>query len=129
MEARGGKGRKLVRFETRPGAAHRQGDSGARDAVQGGRNPQGAHSRTRSAQGGQETGWLTTRACHVPYMTGASCVTNRKATPMVYHGPYEAPREVKVKNYEITFEWPNGAWTWIDVEANDYHQAMLIGLD
>jgi hypothetical protein len=48
---------------------------------------------------------------------------------MVYHGPYEAPREVKVKNYEITFEWPNGDWTWIDVEANDYHQAMLIGLD
>ena len=34
-----------------------------------------------------------------------------------------------MKNYEITFEWPNGDWTWIDVEANDYHQAMLIGLD
>jgi hypothetical protein len=34
-----------------------------------------------------------------------------------------------MKNYEITFEWQNGDWTWIDVEANDYHQAMLIGLD
>jgi hypothetical protein len=34
-----------------------------------------------------------------------------------------------MKNYEITFEWPNGDWTWIDVEANDFHQAMFIALD
>jgi hypothetical protein len=34
-----------------------------------------------------------------------------------------------MKHYEITFEWPNGDWTWIDVEANDFHQSMLIALD
>ena len=31
--------------------------------------------------------------------------------------------------YQITFVWPNDDWTWIDVEANDFHQAMLIGID
>jgi hypothetical protein len=30
---------------------------------------------------------------------------------------------------QITFVWPNGDWTWINVEANDFHQAMLIALD
>ena len=34
-----------------------------------------------------------------------------------------------MKRYEITFEWPNGDWTWAVVEANDFHQAMLIALD
>lgn len=34
-----------------------------------------------------------------------------------------------MKNYEITFEWPNGDWTWIYAQANDFHQAMLIALD
>lgn len=34
-----------------------------------------------------------------------------------------------MKNYEITFEWPNGDWTWTYVEANDFHQAMLVALD
>ena len=31
--------------------------------------------------------------------------------------------------YQLTFEWQNGDWTWIDVEADDFHQAMLIALD
>jgi hypothetical protein len=34
-----------------------------------------------------------------------------------------------MKNYEITFEWPNGDWTWIYVEAVDFHQAILWALD
>jgi hypothetical protein len=34
-----------------------------------------------------------------------------------------------MKNYEITFEWPNGDWTWIYAEANDFHQALLVALD
>jgi hypothetical protein len=33
------------------------------------------------------------------------------------------------KTFQITFAWPNDDWTWIDVEANDFHQAMLIALD
>jgi hypothetical protein len=31
--------------------------------------------------------------------------------------------------FQITFVWPNDDWTWIDVEANDFHQSMLIALD
>lgn len=31
--------------------------------------------------------------------------------------------------FQITFVWPDDDWTWIDVEANDFHQAMLIALD
>jgi hypothetical protein len=26
-----------------------------------------------------------------------------------------------MKNYEVTFEWPNDDWTWIYVEARDFH--------
>lgn len=31
--------------------------------------------------------------------------------------------------FQITFVWPNDDWTWIDVEAVSFHQAMLIALD
>lgn len=31
--------------------------------------------------------------------------------------------------FQITFVWPNDDWTWIDVEANDFHQSMLFALD
>lgn len=31
-------------------------------------------------------------------------------------------------NYQVTFEWPNGDWTWIDIEAKDFHQAILMAL-
>jgi hypothetical protein len=31
--------------------------------------------------------------------------------------------------FQITFVWPNDDWTWTDVEANDFHQAMLFALD
>lgn len=31
--------------------------------------------------------------------------------------------------FQITFVWPNDDWTWADVEANDFHQAMLFALD
>jgi hypothetical protein len=31
--------------------------------------------------------------------------------------------------FQITFAWPNDDWTWINVEANDFHQAMLVALD
>jgi hypothetical protein len=34
-----------------------------------------------------------------------------------------------MKNYEITFVWPNEDWTWIYVEARDFHQAMLLALN
>jgi hypothetical protein len=47
-------------------------------------------------------------------MTGAHCVTTGRQTPM--------------KNYEVTFEWPNGDWTWIYVETEDFHKAMLLAL-
>jgi hypothetical protein len=33
-----------------------------------------------------------------------------------------------MKNYEVTFEWPNGDWTWIYVEGEDFHKAMLLAL-
>jgi hypothetical protein len=33
-----------------------------------------------------------------------------------------------MKNFEVTFEWPNGDWTWIYVEAVDFHQVMLLAL-
>jgi hypothetical protein len=33
------------------------------------------------------------------------------------------------KKFQITFVWPDDDWTWINVEANDFHQAMLIALD
>ena len=33
-----------------------------------------------------------------------------------------------MKNFEVTFEWPNGDWTWIYVEAVDFHQALLLAL-
>jgi hypothetical protein len=33
-----------------------------------------------------------------------------------------------MKNYEVTFEWPNGDWTWIYVETEDFHKAMLLAL-
>jgi hypothetical protein len=33
-----------------------------------------------------------------------------------------------MKNYEITFVWPNDDWTWIYVEAVDFHQALLLAL-
>lgn len=31
--------------------------------------------------------------------------------------------------FQITFVWPDDSWTWADIEANDFHQAMLFGLD
>jgi hypothetical protein len=31
--------------------------------------------------------------------------------------------------FQITFAWPNDDWTWIDVKASDFHQAMLFALD
>jgi hypothetical protein len=31
--------------------------------------------------------------------------------------------------FQITFVWPNDDWTWIDVEALDFHQSMLVALD
>lgn len=34
-----------------------------------------------------------------------------------------------MKNYELTFVWPNDDWTWTYVEASDFHQAMLMALD
>lgn len=34
-----------------------------------------------------------------------------------------------VRNYEITFEWPNGDWTWVYETAPDYHDAMALALD
>jgi hypothetical protein len=34
-----------------------------------------------------------------------------------------------MRNYEITFAWPNGNETWIYAEAIDFQQAMLVALD
>ena len=34
-----------------------------------------------------------------------------------------------VENYEITFEWPNGDWTWIYESAPDFHDALALALD
>ena len=34
-----------------------------------------------------------------------------------------------MKNYEITFVWPNDDWTWIYMEVRDFHSAMLRALD
>lgn len=34
-----------------------------------------------------------------------------------------------MKRFQITFIWPNDDWTWIDIEASDFHQAMLVALD
>lgn len=31
--------------------------------------------------------------------------------------------------FQITFVWPDDSWTWADIEAKDFHQAMLFGLD
>ena len=33
-----------------------------------------------------------------------------------------------MKNFEVTFEWPNGDWTWIYVEAKDFHEAICRAL-
>jgi hypothetical protein len=33
-----------------------------------------------------------------------------------------------MKNYEITFEWKNGDWTWTYVEARDFHEAIARAL-
>jgi hypothetical protein len=33
------------------------------------------------------------------------------------------------KKYQITFIWPNEDWTWINRQAADFHQAMLMALD
>src|SRR5580693_7801925 len=33
-----------------------------------------------------------------------------------------------MNNYEITFEWPNGDWTWIYLEAKDFHEAICRAL-
>jgi hypothetical protein len=33
-----------------------------------------------------------------------------------------------MKNYEVTFVWPNQDWSWIYVEAPDFHDAMLSAL-
>lgn len=33
-----------------------------------------------------------------------------------------------MKNYEITFVWPNEDWTWIYVEAIDFHDAMAMAI-
>jgi hypothetical protein len=30
--------------------------------------------------------------------------------------------------FELTFEWPNGDWTWIYYQARDFHDAMLEAL-
>jgi hypothetical protein len=30
--------------------------------------------------------------------------------------------------FEITFVWPNGEWTWINVEALDFQDAMGIAI-
>jgi hypothetical protein len=34
-----------------------------------------------------------------------------------------------MKDYQITFEWPNGDWTWLNTRARDYHQIILMALD
>jgi hypothetical protein len=34
-----------------------------------------------------------------------------------------------MKNYEVTFEWPNDDWTWIYVEARDFHHAIIVALE
>jgi hypothetical protein len=34
-----------------------------------------------------------------------------------------------MKNYEITFERPNGDWTWIYAEARDFHHAIIVALE
>lgn len=34
-----------------------------------------------------------------------------------------------VKNYEITFVWPNGDWTWIYASAPDFHDVLAIAVD
>jgi hypothetical protein len=36
--------------------------------------------------------------------------------------------ENKMKKYQLTFVWPNGDWTWTDVEAKDFHEAMILAL-
>ena len=33
-----------------------------------------------------------------------------------------------MKNFEVTFVWPNDDWSWIYVEAVDFHQALLLAL-
>jgi hypothetical protein len=33
-----------------------------------------------------------------------------------------------MKRYELTFEKSHGDWTWIIVEAKDFHDAMLLAL-
>lgn len=30
-----------------------------------------------------------------------------------------------MKTYEVTFVWPNDDWTWVYVESEDFHAAML----
>jgi hypothetical protein len=32
------------------------------------------------------------------------------------------------QSYEITFEWPNGDWTWTFSDEEDFHGAMLQAL-
>jgi hypothetical protein len=44
------------------------------------------------------------------------------------HLNIEPPELVATKKYQITFEWPNGDWTWIDRDLFDYHEAMLVAL-
>jgi len=33
-----------------------------------------------------------------------------------------------MKRYEVTFEWPNGDWTWVFILVKDFHEAMLQAL-
>jgi hypothetical protein len=33
-----------------------------------------------------------------------------------------------VTRFEITFKWPDDSWTWIEVEALDFHEAILEAL-
>lgn len=33
-----------------------------------------------------------------------------------------------MNRYELTFEWPNGDWTWVYRESPDFHDAMLVAL-
>jgi hypothetical protein len=30
--------------------------------------------------------------------------------------------------FELTFEWPNGDWTWTYYQARDFHEALLEAL-
>jgi hypothetical protein len=43
--------------------------------------------------------------------------------------PSNLKGKIEMKNYEITFVWPNDDWTWIYVEVRDFHSAMLRALD